>query len=170
MKYRVLCHILVFFVCLSSLLAQTVVQGSVLSTHPTQLERNALNAVHFDLGGSGGLCSVSYERFITSYFSARVAFGSTLLPIESIYPSVTVSGFIGQTEHRGEIGFGCTPGQIGKRGLDLDLIGLARVGYRFQPLLGGFNFAITFTPWIKFRSNLKPDVWTWGGISLGWGF
>lgn len=157
MKYRVLCHILVLLLCVGALSAQTVVQDSTQMAKSTQAsvqaERTAWNTVHLELAGVGFLFSLSYERFFSE--GTAIRFGGPA-------PFVTFSGFIGEGEHRFEIGGGFVLVDVGAIRSSLVLYSALRLGYRYQPLKGGFNFAITFTP-----TELFP---LWGGISLGWGF
>lgn len=158
MKYRVLCHILVFLLCVGGLLAQTVVKDSAQVVQSTQAnvqaERTAWNTVHLDLAGLGSLFSLSYERFFSEGAAIRFGIGPSSF--------VTFSGFIGEGEHRFEIGGGFVLVDNGAIRSSLALYSALRLGYRYHPLKGGFNFAIAFTPIL----SLAP----WGGISLGWGF
>jgi len=174
MKYLVLCHILVFLLCVGDLSAQTVVQDSAQVAQSTQAnvqaERTAWNTVHLELLGMGGLWSVTYERSLTNDISVRAGFGNQNLPIGPFYPIITINGFLGQGEHRSEVGVGYTPGSTDGRSWTSEHKGIMRVGYRYQPLRGGINFALAFTPWIYFRQDFSPSIFPWGGISLGWGF
>jgi hypothetical protein len=69
------------------------------------------------------------------------------------------------------------PMSISGRGWNYDPKGIVRIGYRYQPLSGGFNFGLTFTPLVSVN-DFPPSVnflqrlyiQPWGGISLGWGF
>ena len=82
MKYRVLCHILVFLLCVGGLLAQTVVRDSAQMVQSTQAsvqaERTAWNTVHLELLGLGLIYSVSYERHLSKSFALR--FGASYAP------------------------------------------------------------------------------------------
>ena len=78
---------------------------------------------------------------------------------------ISLSGFLGDGEHRFEIGSGVILGS-GDGYYTQPYAGFGfRFGYRYWPLHGGFNFGFTFTP-IILNSAFTP----WGGISLGWGF
>ncbi len=170
MKYRVLCHICVFLLGVDGLSAQTVGRDSAQVAQSTQAsvqaERTAWNTVHLELLGLGGLASINYERNLSSNFAIR--FGVGVTPI-GLWLPITFSGFLGEGAHRGEIGCGV----IWQRGGLYDSPGFnagLRIGYRYQPLHGGFNFAATFTPIIFLLDSSSPDVKPYVGISLGWGF
>ncbi|MCU0424514.1 MAG: hypothetical protein MUF71_02690 [Candidatus Kapabacteria bacterium] len=174
-KYRVLCHILVFFVCLSGLAAQTTAKNSVQMEPSTQasvqVERTAKKDIFAELLGNGIVYSVNYEWALDSLYSCRIGFMA--LPLYLYFLPITASYFIGQGEHRFEIGGGGVPATVGTlKGEITPAFFLAlRIGYRYQPLRGGFNFAATFTPFWDVGSNFwLPRVSPWGGISLGWGF
>jgi hypothetical protein len=164
--HRVLCHILVFLLCVGGLSAQTVVQDSAQMVQSTQasvrLERTAWNTVHLELLGVGFLYSLSYEGFFSE--GTAIRFGAGWSP-STLFVPLTFSGFIGDGEHRCEIGAGgvyLSDNVGGFLHSNSGLYWALRIGYRYQPLKGGFNFAITFTPTEYFP--------LWGGISLGWGF
>lgn len=181
MKYRVLCHILVFFMCLSGLAAQTHDSTQILS-------RTARNVVFVEGLGNGIVYSVNYERFLSDVISLRVGF--SWLPVtvfstsqeRSILP-ISVNYFLGQGEHRCELGVGLTVMYSIRRyrpdpmipiipddpSFYLQAYPTARLGYRFQPMNGGFVFGVTFTP-ILVLDTPYTTFQPWGGISLGWGF
>ncbi len=158
MKYRVLCHILVFLLCVGGLSAQALTKDSTQTVQSTQAsmkaERTAWNTVHLELAGLGTLFSLSYERFFSEGTAIRFGLG--------LSPFVTFSGFLGEGEHRFEMGGGFVLVDGGGIRSNPVLYSALRLGYRYHPLKGGFNFAIAFTPIL----SLAP----WGGISLGWGF
>lgn len=171
MKYRVLCHILVFLFCVGGSSAQTVAQDSAQVVQSTQAsvqaERTAWNTIHVELLGMGGSWSVGYEGAIARYLTIRL--GASVNSLGIVIP-FTLNGFIGGEEHLCEVGGGVvfvgSYGQDGRTGFDAAL----RLGYRYQPLHGGFNFAATFTPHIFLAEYDSPHFQPWGGISLGWGF
>jgi hypothetical protein len=164
---HVLCHIVLLCAFALGAVAQETQKDSVFITSSTQAsvqtERTAWNTVHLELLGNGFIGSISYEGALLKYLTLRT--GAGLTPLGIIIP-ITLNGFIGEREHLCEIGAGITltptdPRCCGK----LDLIPAVRLGYRYQPLHGGFNFGIAFTPLI-----LPYSFQPWGGISLGWGF
>ncbi|MBL7993469.1 MAG: hypothetical protein JNN25_18670 [Candidatus Kapabacteria bacterium] len=177
MKYRVLCHILVFLLCVGGLLAQTVLQDSVQVAQSTQAnvqaERTAKETVFLELLGNGFAYSLNYERFLSEQYAYRIGF-STLPPYYYFLP-LSASYFIGQNEHRLEMGGGGVLALLPRIQQNVSVIPafflVLRLGYRYQPLNGGFNFAVTFTPLWDVGHNLwSPRVSPWGGISLGWSF
>ncbi len=166
MRY-VLCHILVFLLCVGGLSAQTVVRDSAQVVQSTQAsvqaERTAWNTVHLELLGNGLIGSISYEGAVSKYLTLRLGLGFT--PLGVIVP-ITLNGFIGERDHLCEISAGAVWTRTDPRGGgDFELGATFRLGYRYQPLHGGFNFGAAFTPFIL-SNGFQP----WGGISLGWGF
>jgi hypothetical protein len=170
MKYLVLCHILVFLLCVSGLAAQTVLRDSTQVVQSTQAsvqaERTALNTVHLELLGLGAIYSLSYEGHLSKNLAAR--FGAGFTPL-GLYIPFTISGFIGDGKDRCEIGGGVI-WQSGNNYRNAGFNAGLRLGYRYQPLGGGFNFAVTFTPIIFLVDYSRPNFQPYGGISLGWSF
>lgn len=163
MKYRVLCHILVFLLCVGGLLAQTVLQDSLKL-------RTSWNTVFLEFLGNGGFISASYEGAISSNLSIRAGIGWTA---STLFMPCTISTYIGANEHRGEVGGGLIllPGYIQQPLKEFPFAATARLGYRYHPLLGGLNFGIAFTPILGYGLSTRTiQVVPWGGISLGWGF
>ena len=162
---HVLCHIVLVCAFALGAVAQEVRKDSVQAT--VNDKRLAQNNVSLELIGNGLFYSVNYERtIITQNFSLRIGasyipqsgnndFGTILLPI-------LMNAFIGESAHRLEVGLGGTIFLVARRWLSFT----GRIGYRYQPLEGGFNFGIAFTP------ILGGEIYVpvWGGISLGWGF
>lgn len=149
----------------------------------------AANTIHFELLGSGILYSINYDRLFTHNFAGRVGwmyfsgdaktddpdndpkvtFTMNLIPITGSY-------LAGPGNHRLEIGGGPTLAffsadiEDGVQGISSS--GLATItgifGYRYQPMDGGFNFRIAFTPHIIINGH--PPFQPWGGLSLGYTF
>lgn len=182
MKYRVLCHILVFLLCVGGLLAQTAVQDSLKlqnSTNAsvvTQQEQSSTNTISVEIGGNALVwLSAHYEYKFAENFAFKIGLG--LLPLSL---AASINGSIGNGDHRFEYGLGLTFALYPVMGIHPPLIGgaiskslfsaspfhpTARLGYRYQPVNGGFNFGIAFIP-IFYQETIQP----YGGISLGWGF
>jgi hypothetical protein len=113
---------------------------------------------------------VSYEGFLSNDIALRLGF--SIIPSVFISLPITVSGFIGREEYRFELGAGYNAAStLGNRGFS-DPRGVPRIGYRFQPLQGGFNFGITLIPLVQIETDYRffIRVQPWGGISLGWGY
>ncbi|MFY7998246.1 MAG: hypothetical protein ACOVSW_06555 [Candidatus Kapaibacteriota bacterium] len=161
MKYLVLCHILVFFVCLAGSVAQT--QDSTQVPLKVSDKRLAQNTVFLELFGNSLVYSINYERTVSQNFSLRAGFSYVPMGQNSFvaFP-LLVNGFLGEGAHRFEASLGTT--------IVLSYNALpsftGRLGYRYQPLDGGFNFAIAYTP--LFSPGFFVPLWI--GISLGWGF
>jgi hypothetical protein len=163
MMKLVLWNIVLLFVCLTSLEAQSVgqqdstrLQTSTSANVITQQERTTTSTIFVELlGNSLALVSVSYQYEFVKNFAFKVGLG--IIPSMSL--NTLITGFIGNGDYRFEYGAGVI--------LDVNYrIGVyptARLGYRYQPVQGGFNFGIAITP-------IFPDIPLFGGISLGWGF
>jgi hypothetical protein len=148
----------------------------------------AANTIHFELLGSGLLYSINYDRLFTHNFAGRVGwmyfsgdatsddptdpkvtFSMNLIPITGSY-------LVGAGNHRLELGGGPVLAFVsadvddGVQGVSAS--GLASiamiVGYRYQPMDGGFNFRVGFTP--HYVINGKPPLLPWAGLSLGYTF
>ena len=153
--------------------------ASVAAVPRAQAQDIARNSVYIELLGNGGLYSLNYDRKITNNVSARVglmAFGGestdgdriglSLVPLMANY-------LVGKHNHRLELGGGpvvaYAAGNIKEHGIgefsDFGLVGTATFGYRYQPLQGGFNFRLGFTPLFS-ASSVAPSF----GVSFGYGF
>jgi hypothetical protein len=172
MKYRVLCHILVFFVCLGSLMAQT--QDST-----QKIPRTARNVVFVEGLGNGFLYSVNYERFLWDAVSLRAGFSAWTnnsdpqFIQDNITVPILINFLTSESEHNFEGGIGITIWQntITSYPTRTTILAALRLGYRYQPLKGGFVFGIAFTPLFNpFFSRGSSGIEAWGGISLGWSF
>lgn len=158
----------------------------VLAVNPRADE--AANTIHFELLGNGILYSINYDRLFTHNFSGRVGwmyvageatsedptapkvdFSMNLIPITGSY-------LAGPGNHRLEVGGGPVLAYLsadvddGVQGVSAS--GLASIvgilGYRYQPMDGGFNFRVAFTP--HFPIGGDESFLPWGGLSLGYTF
>ena len=136
------------------------------------------NALYSELGGSGFLLSVSYERKLVDEekleLNARIGFGSALLL--SAVPLAGLNLCVGSSNSKFEIGFNAV------RTYALDLFQsdnatfvLANpiVGYRYSSEKG-LLFRLTASPFFVLSD---PDDWIdeafvfpWAGLSLGYSF
>ncbi len=177
-KYRVLCHILVFFVCLSGLAAQKLQKDSIQTT-----QRLFENSFSVELLGSSMLLSVNYERFLTENFSLRIGLGP--FPIAFSIPISLNTYLFTNNGHSMEIGGGYVLAWFSSRGIDARPYAVARIGYNYQDR-HGFLFKATFTPTFSYPSSslftlpltisIPPycceqlHIGMWFGISFGTSF
>jgi hypothetical protein len=148
----------------------------------------AKNAFYVELGGSGVIYSINYERMfgdmsmragfsylsVSSSATAGGATGSAKVSATGIPVTMSYLGIGGNNklELGGGVLFEKFSGQA-SWGIGQDVRAGAFVpmatfilGYRYQPAHGGFNFRLAFTP------VYHPDVgfYPWGGLSFGVGF
>jgi hypothetical protein len=139
----------------------------LVSTHANlQPQRTSHSTILLEAGGLSFIYSLNYEHFFSPYnISARIGVGSIGVTSDpDAIANASISYFLFSGEHHCELGLGAAY-LFGDRVVPW-LIGL-RLGYRFRPIQGGFNFAITFTP---LSNGLDTQILPWAGISLGWGF
>ena len=160
-------------------LALGLVAGLSAMAPQAEAQQVARNSVYIELLGNGGLYSLNYDRKITDNVSARVglmAFGGESIEGDRIGLSLVplmANYLVGQGNHRLELGGGpvvaYAAGNIKEDGIgefsDFGMIGTATFGYRYQPLQGGFNFRLGFTPLFS-SSDVAPSF----GVSFGYGF
>lgn len=136
------------------------------------------NAIYGEIGGSGFLLSVSYERKLVDEdkleLNARIGFGSALLL--SAVPLAGLNLCVGSSNSKFEIGFNA----VRTYALDLFfadnttyILGNPVVGYRYISDKG-LLFRLTASP---FFALSDPDDWIdeafvfpWAGLSLGYSF
>jgi hypothetical protein len=147
-------------------------------------EREAKNALHFELLGPAVIYSLNYERWFADDFSGRVGFSyfsleatagedSAKASLLMVPLSVSYLG-IGTPNHMLELGAGAviTHASAGveiggskSEGAATTAWGTAIVGYRYQPEDGGFMFRVGASPLIS-----DDGVFTWPHLSLGGAF
>jgi hypothetical protein len=153
--------------------------------------RTAKNTVYVELLGSASTFSLNYERMLLDNVGVRVGgniLSSTQQPTRLLATiPVFASYFIGAASHRAEFGLGAITNIANSQAWDIRsftevefsgdnriqvyALPTAIIGYRYQPLDGGFNFRATFTPMFGYSQSTQGFVFfPWGGISLGWGF
>ena len=148
----------------------------ILSTYPPQgkvsAQSNSIedivtapNAMYVELLGQGVALTANYERILFATtphnISLRAGFGiwagvgaaGTVVPIGASY--------LFGSNHKLEIGIGYA--FISNRN-DYNGASFALIGYRYQPIDGGFLIRVSFTP--RFTDELEP----WVGLSLGYAF
>ncbi len=171
----------------SSLLLCAVVVAAVAgSSNPAfaQLERRAKNSMYLELLGNGGLYSLNYDRMLSNNFGVRLGVSRIGFDIATLDQDPDADGkigvstlslmtnyLVGQGKNCLELGIGAmaafasadVDGVGGVSGEGLSATGT--IGYRIQPLDGGFLFRVGFTP-----AYNKDGFSTWFGISLGAAF
>jgi hypothetical protein len=155
-------------------------------------ERDANNSFFLEGGGPGLLYSVNYERVVEKDFGLRVGFSYTSLSASAGGTSASasfiaipvVASYLGLREgnHILELGAGATAvyasgsgsfGAYAGAGSGLVPLGTALIGYRRQPVNGGFQFRVGLEALVGkglALSNPNPDsigVLPWMYMSLG---
>ncbi len=128
-------------------------------------------SVYFELGGSGGIGSINYEKLFytknTSEFTWRA--GISLAPIDKnngtglVFP-LLINTLLGKNAHKLELGLG--------QGITLTTKGsffaltTAAIGYRYQSKNRKWFYRITYTPLVSYIADFQ--VQHWEGISIGY--
>ncbi|RYE09386.1 MAG: hypothetical protein EOP51_33350 [Sphingobacteriales bacterium] len=136
--------------------------------------------MYLELAGPGLAFSVNYDtRFSDTRdgLGGRVGFGYFPNPFFSIVSvPVQLNYLVGSRSHFLELGAGATYLKVGddnnnKKDNDFlsfnavtGVLGTATVGYRYQPVDGGFNFRISANPVVGDTFQFT------GGISVGYTF
>lgn len=155
-------------------------------------QRDANNSFFLEAGGPGLLYSVNYERVLENDFGLRVGFSYTSFSASAGSSSASASfmaipviaSYLGLREgnHILELGGGATAiyfngagssGVVAGSGSGLTALGTAMIGYRRQPVNGGFQFRVGLEALVgKGLSFSNPDpnsfgVLPWMYMSLG---
>jgi hypothetical protein len=150
---------------------------------------SAPNSIYLEVGGSGIVYSLNYERMLINSLALRVGFGYLPLSASSTNNNtgatntitenitsvpLTLSWFpfsssTSSPSSKLEIGAGIVYVDLTRK-LGPFVAGnsigyTAILGYRYQPADGGFLFRIAVTPFI-----LSNKTEPWGGITFGYGF
>jgi hypothetical protein len=125
----------------------------------------APNAMYVELLGQGVALSANYERMLFATtphnISLRAGFG-IWVGIESGGVVVPIdASYLFGSNHKLEIGIGFA--FISGR-YDYNAASFALIGYRYQPIDGGFLIRVSFTP--RFSDEFEP----WVGLGLGYAF
>ena len=155
-------------------------------------DRDANNSFFLEAGGPGLLYSVNYERVFENDFGMRVGFSYTSFSASAGSSSASASfmaipviaSYLGLREgnHILELGGGATAlyfngagssGVVAGSGSGVTALGTALIGYRRQPVNGGFQFRVGLEALVgKGLSFSNPDpnsfgVLPWMYMSLG---
>lgn len=144
-----------------------------------QSQKTAQSTLYLELLGNGAIYSLNYDHLFSNNVGARFGGMVAWANEEDSDDNVNIATFnvmanylIGSGKHKLEFGIGTlfakTWGGFFDGIDDFDasgIFGTATVGYRLQPVHGGFVFRIGFTP-IFTADGYVP----WGGISFGSSF
>ncbi len=128
-----------------------------------RIEEAPNNAIYFEAGGPGLLYSINYERMITDDFSIRLGYSSwgfSLLASSSgsfTGIPIMINDLMGDGNSKFELGagiefinastttsfFGLTPSTTNTVSTS---VGIATLGYRYQPRGGGIHFRAVCNP------------------------
>jgi hypothetical protein len=145
-------------------------------------QRDANNSFFLEGGGPGLLYSVNYERVVENDFGLRVGFSYTSISASAGGSSASASfmaipviaSYLGLREgnHILELGAGATgilfngagsSGPVAGSGSGFTALGTALIGYRRQPVNGGFQFRVGIEALAgKGLSLSNPDPNSWG--------
>jgi len=137
-----------------------------------------VNSVQLEVGGHGGLYSISFERMIRNRARLKASLqagvgawpsmgiGSTYFDPELAFPAIVI-GKYSFRKHHIELAAGYTRFLLEQYGY-----GTGRIGYRLQKPDGRFTFRIAFTPFMEYWGSRYRvlRIYPWGGISLGYNF
>lgn len=130
-----------------------------------------VNSLYIEILGKSAIGSINYDVRITKELTIGIGTGHSLLILNSfLFLSYL---FPGNIDHNLELGIALSIlhkenfSEIGR-----GIVIIPIIGYRFQPLNGGFIFRISYTPWFAFTQSLQINIplILWGGISFGWCF
>ena len=153
--------------------------GIYESKAQTEFKRNSVFA---ELGGSAGLISLNFDkRFSKSPegFGVRIGAGYMAWQDTEIFNfPILVNYLAGNNGKYLEMGFGPTIGYAQERsepndqGLSfepgINFYGTINLGYRYQPVEGGFNFRAGLSPILNFSPIDIFPIWPY--LSFGYSF
>lgn len=135
---------------------------------------HAGHAVFVEIGGSGLLYSLNYERRLPGGAAARV--GGSFVRAQDVSVAtlpLTLSWLAGRGAHRLELGGGLLIGRV-RDAVDLAEFGgtlttalaTGTLGYRWQHQPHGMLLRVTLTPFVTGH----PRAFPWAGLSVGYAF
>lgn len=155
------------------------------SVHAQEARPLARNAIYAEIGGNALLYSLNYDRRLQDNVTARVGFmyvaaegqdaSGDRVDVSVAFFPLMMNLLVGTGSGRFELGAGPVLGMasgeaetLDEGDVELSAFGLAAfattIGYRYQPVHGGFLFRAGLTP---FYSN---GFMLWGGLSFGYAF
>jgi len=145
-------------------------QSTNIAQTDSSYNRRAEN-LYLEIGGPGVFLSLNYDtRLTNSRNGVGISAGFGYIPNVNIIP-VQINYLIGKTSHFLEIGAGGTYISIARSNSFIlfkgssEIFGTTTLGYRYQPLKGGFNFRINVDPIFD-----SQDFTFFGGLSFGYTF
>lgn len=142
-------HVQAAFLVLSSL----VLALSLPERVEAQEESGARNLMYIELFGNAlYFGSINYERMLAPRLSARVG----VSPVGA-FP-VMANYLAGRGDHRLEAGIGLLAGAS-----EVNTLGTATLGYRYQPQVQGMVFRAGWTPLLG-----RGEIGFWFGVSAGY--
>lgn len=152
---------------------------SFFNTANAQTNQRAQNAF-LEVGGAGLSISANYDtRFSDQRNGFGVRAGLGYLPaafFSVVAVPVQINYLLGSKSHFLELGAGATYLKVGDDNKNDDdnnflsftavtgVIGTSTIGYRYQPVNGGFSFRVSANPMFGETVQLT------GGASIGWTF
>ena len=141
----------------------------MVAQHATNWEKK--KAVFLEIGGSGGIGSLNFEKYFFRKKSTQFTWraGLSLAPIDKnngtgIVCPMMINALIGKASNKLELGIGqgitmTTKGQF-------FALTTGAIGYRYQAETKKWFYRITYTPLISYLVDFQMQHW--GGISIGY--
>lgn len=169
-----------FFRFLTLLLAICLLPILLLAQSNPLRDFHSRNSFFVEGGGKAVYYSLNYERRYLISESHKIGAQVGVAPaIGQILFPISVNSITGATAHQLETGLGLTlvseskvvTGRYNYHGLgEMNTIGTAHLGYRYQPPLGGLLIRVGYTPLFAITADAPfdgPRFVHWFGISLG---
>lgn len=140
------------------------------STLGMQLHAQKMKHLSLEIGGVGGVASLSFERELLQKeaFRLDLRLGFSLLPIDAnngvslIFP-VMAHGVLGKSRHQLDLGIG-QAFTLTTKGNFFVLMPLS-FGYRFSPGEGKIYLRPAYTPLVSYLLDLQ--IQHWAGLTVG---
>ncbi|MGL4598608.1 MAG: hypothetical protein ACRCYO_13915 [Bacteroidia bacterium] len=125
----------------------------------------------FELGGSGGLASINYERVFRQNESRKILWrvGFSLAPIDRnngtvlVFP-LMIHGVWGSSKHKLDVGIGQTISLSTKGSFFIRMP--TSIGYRLEPAEKRYYWRFAYTPMFSYLVDFQMQHW--GGIAFGY--
>ena len=136
-----------------------------------QTDHKKQKSFFFEVGGSGGLGSLNYERSCRKAEKLETTFraGFSIAPISQnngfgIVLPLMYNVLLGKSSHKLECGLGLGMTITTQRAFFI--LAPAAIGYRYQPEDKSWFYRITYSPLISFLVDFQ--VQQWAGVSIGY--